>query len=304
MTDIEKWADVSEKALNKAGSVFSWLYAPKEEARNHLINMINEHKSLTPKEKASLMYNSRKLAREYGNAKAVYEQAKERFNAKDENSAIDDDWLHFFFDKAEKTSSKSMQILWARMLAGEFNKPGSISRKLMHIISVMDASSAKSFQTLCCYIFKPRKLFNYAYNTDVVLLPSGFYTDSFDFMRKVETWLSEAGFTDYKQLAMDLTMNNGELNSLENLGLLQRVPERTTGTTLMYYPKEGSVVHFVPQNEAVFQLGQYCLTWEGEQLAQVINGLGKEAVVKIVEQYLLSLGTMFKMEEYIGKKQG
>lgn len=302
MSDIEKIADISEKAIDRVGSVFDWIYRPKEEARVHLVELIKEDQKLMSQEKVALLYNSRKLAREYANSNTIYEQAKNLFNSTADEKEMDDDWLHFFFDKAEKVSSESMQLLWSKMLAGEFNKPESISRKLLHIISIMDVHSAKSFQTFCLYIFERKGLYT-SYNTDAVMLPSGFYTDSFDFMRMVETWLCDAGYPSYKDLAIDLTMNAGELNSLENLGLVQRVSDSNCGLTLVYYLKCGKQVHLIPQDDNEFPLGQYSLTHEGQQLHQVINVVGNDAVLKISEQYLLSLGLKFSIEEYIGKNR-
>lgn len=301
MSDFEKISSITGEVFDKADGVLKWFYQPKEEARTHLIEIIKNDIRLTSKEKTSLIYNSRKLAREYGNANTIYEQAKEQLNANAAENAIDDDWLHFFFDKAEKVSNNSMQYVWSKLLAGEFNKPGSISRKLIHIISIMDVHSARSFQTFCLYVFERKGLIT-SYDTDAVMIPTGFYIDSFDFMRKTETWLCDAGYHDYKDLAIDLTMNTGELNSLENLGLVQRVPDSKCGLPLAYSLKDDKVILIIPQDDTEFPLGQYSFTHEGRQLYQIINNTGNEAVLKIIEQYLLTIGIKFKMEKFHGIK--
>ena len=41
------------------------------------------------------------------------------------NEELDDDWLNYFEQYAEKASSERMQDLWARVLAGEIRKPTS-----------------------------------------------------------------------------------------------------------------------------------------------------------------------------------
>jgi len=78
-------------------------------------------------------------------------------------------------------------------------------------------------------------------------------------------------------------MSAGELNSLENLGLVQRVPKSTCGVTLIYYLDDEKLVHIIPQDDDEFPLGQYSLTYEGEQLYQVINTVGNRTVLKIIE---------------------
>lgn len=298
MADVETITNITEKAIDKADGVFSWFNRPKEEARNHLIKLIEESDSLPPEEMISLIYNSRKLAREYANSKVILEQAKQHFKDNINNSTIDDDWLHFFFDKAQKVSNKGLQLIWSHLLAGEFNKPGSISRKLLHIISIMDANSAISFQTFSYYVFERKNLFRVSYNTDAVLIPSGFYIDSFDFMLQAEEWLQNAGYTNCKDLALNLTMNTGELNSLENLGLIQNVSDSKCEIPLLYKLNDNKIACLTPQDDSCFPLGQYTFTHEGEQLYQIIGGTGKNAVFEIVTQYLKSLNIKFKIDYF------
>jgi hypothetical protein len=44
-----------------------------------------------------------------------------------------------------------MQSLWARVLAGEANNPGSYSKRTVNFISSIDKSDAVLFTTLCSY---------------------------------------------------------------------------------------------------------------------------------------------------------
>jgi hypothetical protein len=294
ITDIK---EITNGVIEKTDRVLYWINQSKEEAREYLLNEINKNKNLTSQEKASLIYNSRKFTREYANSKTIYEQAKNHFNGHIcEEDSVDDDWLHFFFDKAEKVSNKCMQVIWARLLAGEFNQPGSISRKLMHIISIMDVNSAKSFQTFCLYVFERYGLFT-SYNTEAALIPSGFYMNSFDFMLKVEAWLSSSGYPNCRDLALELTMNTGELNNLENLGLIQMVPDSNCGIPLIYTLDDGTTVCVKPLEDESLPLGQYSLTHERKQLYKILNRRGNKAVLTIVEKYLLSLCKKFSLEQ-------
>lgn len=295
--EIKDIKDISDDVVEKTENILDWINQPKEEAREFLLDIIKNDKDLTPQQKSSLIYHSRKFTREYSNSKEIYEQAKSQFNAHTQEDGIDNDWLHFFFDKAEKVSNKSMQIIWSKMLAGEFNKPGSISRKLMHIISIMDVNSAKSFQTLCLYVFE-RYGFMANYNSDALFIPSGFYMNSFDFMLNVEKWLSEDGYSNYKDLALELTMNTGELNSLENLGLIQMVPEMNCGIKLIYSLGDNRVAYFKPQEDDEIPLGTYSLTQEGEQLYKILNINGDKAIVTIMEKYLLSINKKIIVDKY------
>lgn len=289
--------NISDDVIEKTENILDWINQPKEEARGFLLDIIKNDKELTLKQKSTLIYHSRKFTREYSNSKEIYEQAKTQFSEHTNEDGMDNDWLHFFFDKAEKVSNKSMQIIWSKMLAGEFNKPGSISRKLMHIISVMDVNSAKSFQTLCLYVFE-RYGFRTNYNSDALFIPSGFYTNSFEFMLNVEKWLSEDGYSNYKELALKLTMTTGELNSLENLGLIQMVPAMSCGVKLIYSLGNNQAAYFTPQEDDEIPLGTYSLTQEGEQLYKILNINGDKAIVTIMEEYLLSINKKILIDRY------
>lgn len=56
---------------------------------------------------------------------------------------IEDDWLHDFASKASKVSRQDMQTIWAKVLAGEIQRPGTFSLRTLHQLSLMDAGDAE-----------------------------------------------------------------------------------------------------------------------------------------------------------------
>lgn len=62
---------------------------------------------------------------------------------------IEDDWITSFFDKCRLISDEQMQELWARILAGEANSPGSYSKRTISILSSLDKNDALLFKALC-----------------------------------------------------------------------------------------------------------------------------------------------------------
>lgn len=62
---------------------------------------------------------------------------------------ISDDWGANFKDKACTCSDPEMATLWAQLLAGEANNPGSYSRKTVNILADMEPEDARSFSALC-----------------------------------------------------------------------------------------------------------------------------------------------------------
>lgn len=72
-------------------------------------------------------------------------------DAKPEN--IENDWLSHFFEKCRIVSGTEMQSLWARLLAGEANKPGAFSRRTVELISTIDKEDARLFTNLCRFVW-------------------------------------------------------------------------------------------------------------------------------------------------------
>ncbi len=67
---------------------------------------------------------------------------------------VEEDWIVNFFDKCRIVSDEQMQDVWARILAGEANNPGTFSRKTVNILADMDKSDAELFTTLCSFAWE------------------------------------------------------------------------------------------------------------------------------------------------------
>lgn len=63
--------------------------------------------------------------------------------------AVEDDWIINFFDKCRLISDEEMQDLWARVLSGEANQPGSYSKRIVNFLSSMGKRDAQQFTNLC-----------------------------------------------------------------------------------------------------------------------------------------------------------
>lgn len=293
-TEIEKdeIKEILNNTVEKTGSVLKWINQSKEEAREYLLDIIKKDTVLTTQEKASLIYNSRKFTREYVNSKEIYEKAKCSFNTQDSQSNVDDDWLHFFFDKAGKISNSSMQNIWAKLLAGEFNKPNSVSKKLIHIISIMDVVEAHAFRTFCLYTFTVTDA-----DVKVTFMPSEFYSNKwFDFKYKINTWLTSAGYADCENLMYETTLGITALNSLENIGLIQKsIDTPKIRMPLNYSFDEDKIAQIIPLNNSEFTVGGYSLSFEGRQLYRILNLSGNKAIITIMENYLKESDLNFKI---------
>ena len=69
---------------------------------------------------------------------------------------VDHDWTARFFNDVQDVSSEEMQQLWAKILAGEVERPGSTSLKAMNILKGLDRGTATLFRTLCSARMTPQ----------------------------------------------------------------------------------------------------------------------------------------------------
>lgn len=69
----------------------------------------------------------------------------------------DHDWTARFFNYIQDVSSDEMQTLWAKILAGEVQRPGGTSLRTLSILRNLDKGAASLFRTFCsaCVIIQP-----------------------------------------------------------------------------------------------------------------------------------------------------
>ena len=74
-----------------------------------------------------------------------------------EDHEPDHDWTASFFNDVQDVSSEEMQQLWAKVLAGEVERPGSTSTKTLGTLRSLDKANATLFKRLCsiCVSIRP-----------------------------------------------------------------------------------------------------------------------------------------------------
>jgi hypothetical protein len=64
----------------------------------------------------------------------------------EQTQKVDDDWLNVFEKYAEDASSERLQILWARILAGQIRRPKAFSLQTLRFVSELDEKAATLFE--------------------------------------------------------------------------------------------------------------------------------------------------------------
>jgi len=67
--------------------------------------------------------------------------------------SINEDWLFYHYEKASKISQPDIQELWAKILAGEVNHPGSFSKQTLSILELISIKEAVTFEKLSSFLF-------------------------------------------------------------------------------------------------------------------------------------------------------
>lgn len=163
-------------------------------------------------------------------------------SAKPQN--IEDDWITNFFDKCRIISDNEMQSLWAKVLSGEGNSPGSYSKRTVNLLSSLDKSDAHLFTSLCGFGWLIREV------TPLI----------FDFEEPV---YNEKG------------INFDSLTHLDDIGLvsLENVVSYKVGVLskkiVTRYFGTSYILEFKNQQNNDLNIGKVVLTKTGEQLCKI-----------------------------------
>ncbi len=159
---------------------------------------------------------------------------------------VDNDWLVNFFDKSRLVSNEKMQILWAKILAGEANQPGSFSKMTLKIVDEMDREDAELFTNLCSFGFEMEQ--------PVVIVND--IADSIYSSRGIDF----TGLLHFERLGL-LTFNN--LSGF----ILKELPKKYT---ISYFTRK-ILFEFEKEEDNKLSVGKILLSHAGEELFKICN---------------------------------
>ena len=119
----------NDNVLNKVAGVMGMLFpyaGLKQKAVNLYIEEI-EKSDMSSEAKIFTVLNMKKIFKKIKNQKSIADIAME--NAKEgtdfsEKSGVSEEWLERFMDSAGFVSSEDIQLIWGKILANEFERPG------------------------------------------------------------------------------------------------------------------------------------------------------------------------------------
>ena len=165
------------------------------------------------------------------------------------NNSIDKrtdlDWFNRYITLAEDVSNKTMQDLWAKILAGELSRPGSYSLKALKVFRDMSITDAKLLAKACSLAVKDQSKKN-------IRIVSGTYQQPglFNFLNKDRQSyinLSHFGlnYADilsladnhllYQQESESSMIASGETLNLNYNGVLLKLTGKKQNTAIQFY---------------------------------------------------------------------
>ncbi len=180
---------------------------------------------------------------------------------------IENDWIVNFFDKCRIVSDEEMQSLWAKVLSGEANSPGSYSKRTVNLLGSLDKADAHLFTSLCGF--------------------GWFIGDIVPLIFDVQQPIYNSRDINFDSLSH---LDDIGLVSFENLSgfMIMKLPKRIT----VYYYGIPLNIEFDKEKDNDLQIGKVLLTKTGQQLASIcgskpVDGFQDYTIEKWTQQSLI-----------------
>lgn len=178
---------------------------------------------------------------------------------------ISDDWVANSKDKARTCSDPDMAELWAQLIAGEANAPGSYSRKTVNVLADLEPDDARLFRNLSMFRMIPA---------------DGTYSKSLGRVTEIRPQLNRRPtlliLDSEHSIYTAAGINFVSLSRLEWLGLITSsvTGYETThiGPGLMIRSLGNELLFVVPSDKSI-GLGEYQFTPAGEELSKLCTPL-------------------------------
>lgn len=265
IVNLGKLSKPADTLIKKVSSAIGGIFEPwqitrvaKAETEANLIKAKSEIE-ITDLHRRAMRRFVEEEANRQENMEEITKKALPQLNDKSDPNMIDDDWITNFFDKSRIISDTEMQDLWASVLAGESNSPGTYSKRTVNFLGDLDKRDAELFVALCSF---------------------GWICGDFTPL------IFDAQATIYN----DKGLNFSTLSHLDSIGLIQF--NSISGFSQQSLPKTFSVSYcgqplsLTMKNEKnnKISIGKVLLTQVGRELAFVCQAQGVDDFVDYVKE--------------------
>ncbi len=245
--DLSKPATVLiDKISNAVGGYFKPYQirrVAKAEAEAEIIKAESQIKITDLHRRALIRFVSEE-AKKQDNMEKITEKSIPLLSGSSNPQNMEDDWITNFFDKCRIVSDSEMQTLWARVLAGEANTPGTFSKRTVNLLGSIDKTDAQLFTKLCGFTW----IFDEAYPLIFNEQFSIYSTQEINF--NTLTHLDDIGLISF-----------GSIAGFKEIDLPQHV--------VTYYFGTPMTIEFNNPEKNQIEIGKALFTKTGQQLALI-----------------------------------
>lgn len=152
--DLGKFPEVAERLLVRTfswiGSVLRYDMTSLEAEKCFVKGILDTN--ISDLDKSIILIDHKIKLKEYANKKDVVVKALAHLKEDAKPEDVDDDLYNFFFDKVRLVSNDDLKNIWARILAEEVNKPGTINKKTIDVLSCIGRQEAEIFRNIAPFV--------------------------------------------------------------------------------------------------------------------------------------------------------
>ena len=272
VSEVVKNEKVIEKTANVLGKLFPY-FGLHQKAVDLYIDEI-EKSNMSRDAKVFCILHAKKEIKRIKNQKDIVQIAIE--NAEEgtdfsEETKVSDEWLERFMDSAKFVSEDDIKLIWGKILAAEFEMPGSTPPNMTRILSELTPSLAKKFGLICS-------------------MNVSFYLDADGKTYLIRKTLIP--YTSDTQTVGKVGLSFNDLNELDTLGLIKfdSVGYTTTGFDVPQVKftigKRKGILSGI--RESQIPIGNVRLSSAGEALKKIIEPMEIDNYFDIVMDYFTS----------------
>ncbi len=218
----------------------------------------------------------KKLKNQKNIADIAYSNAREGTDFS-EKSGVDEEWFERYMESGGLVSSEEMQLVWGKILANEFEKPGSVPRNMTRILSEFSKTYAEAFRVICSM----RALLVQIDEDDRIV--SAVWRNIIPF----------SGNTDYM---LNLNLSFELLNELDTLGVIKFDTVAGFAATHITTKKVlvcvcGKIIEIDDHKEDQVPIGNVIFTRAGEALQRItdLNEIEEGDYSEVLKKYYTTL---------------
>ncbi len=255
VSDVVANENVQNTAVSALDLLFPYLGARKRAFEQYCENIQNSN--LSDEDKVVALHDAKRTIKHMVNQKRIAEIAKE--NASEgtdfsENSDVDEEWLDRFMDSAQFVSNEQIQDIRGKLLAGEFEQPGTTPANMVRIMSEMSPQYAQAFRKIC------------SMSVDIIYLDEQEHPEQ----KNTQIYVPyERNQKEMRQVGINFVM----LNELETLGLIKYgsmgyLLQDVSAKTVIYHCETGDITTKI-SSEKQIPIGNVMLTAAGQALRNI-----------------------------------